>query len=342
MQEITSSDKNVGVFIHDLSIRYAEQVIPLEALDTEEVLAERNLQLSGSISGKLEDGIVLKIEQDFRPFWSTRRNSSCSTEINRGKFRTDLKLHNGINKLFIRVVDPEGAVLDSKNFELHYKGSFREWNETIFIAFFLAIVIRSLVIQAFWIPTGSMEPTLLGEKREPFSQTLERNGDRILVSRFAYVIDLSLDGRLPFGPRIWLKKPERGDIIVFKYPDPVVTNPPKDYIKRVIGIAGDHILIENGIVYLNGIALVEPYIAQPPVSEFETIVPPEHVFCLGDNRNNSADSRYWGPMPLKNLKGQAIFAYLPLKRIHPIRSHPHPYIKALPGAESDGSGYVKN
>jgi signal peptidase I len=238
----------------------------------------------------------------------------------------------------VKVVDPDGAVLDSKQFELHYKGSFREWNETIFIAFFLAIVIRSLVIQAFWIPTGSMEPTLLGEKREPFSQKLERNGDRILVSRFAYVIDLSLDGRLPFGPRIWLKKPERGDIIVFRYPDPVVTNPPKDYIKRVIGIAGDHILIENGVVYVNQIALDEPYIAEPPVSDFETVVPPETVFCLGDNRNNSADSRYWGPMPLKNLKGQAIFTYLPLNRIHPIRSHSHAYLKNQSFSQAEAAG----
>ncbi|MDN5279872.1 MAG: signal peptidase [Clostridiales bacterium] len=338
MQESSSPDRSVGVFIHDLSIRYAEQVIPLEALDTEEVLAERNLQLSGSISGKLENGSSLIIEQGYRPFWKPRKDVDCSVEISRGRFRTDLKLHNGVNRLMVKVVDPDGAVLDSKQFELHYKGSFREWNETIFIAFFLAIVIRSLVIQAFWIPTGSMEPTLLGEKREPFSQKLERNGDRILVSRFAYVIDLSLDGRLPFGPRIWLKKPERGDIIVFRYPDPVVTNPPKDYIKRVIGIAGDHILIENGVVYVNQIALDEPYIAEPPVSDFETVVPPETVFCLGDNRNNSADSRYWGPMPLKNLKGQAIFTYLPLNRIHPIRSHSHAYLKNQSFSQAEAAG----
>ncbi len=335
MQESTSSDRNVGVYIHDLSIRYAEQVIPLDALDTEEVLAERQLQLSGSVSGKLEDGIELRIDRVYRPAFKLRSADVQKIEINRGRFRTDLKLHNGINKLKLSVVDSESAVLDSKEFELHYKGSFREWNETIFIAFFLAIIIRSLVIQAFWIPTGSMEPTLLGEKREPFSQKLERNGDRILVSRFAYVIDLSLDGRLPFGPRIWLKKPNRGDIIVFKYPDPDKSNPPKDYIKRVIGIAGDHILIENGIVYVNGVALQEPYIAEPPVRDYETVVPAETVFCLGDNRNNSADSRYWGAMPLTNLKGQAIFAYLPLKRIHPIRSYPHPYVRQA--AEAGGS-----
>ncbi|GAB4277931.1 MAG: hypothetical protein Kow0029_20920 [Candidatus Rifleibacteriota bacterium] len=340
MQESSQSNRNVGVFIHDLSIRYAGQVIPLDALDTEEVLAERNLKLSGNVSGKIADGAVLRYEQFFRPFWGEKKVASRPIEISRGKFRTDLKLHNGVNKLLIEIIDSDGAVLDSKSFELHYKGSFREWNETIFIAFFLAIIIRSLVIQAFWIPTGSMEPTLLGEKRDPFSQKLERDGDRILVSRFAYVIDLSLDGRLPFGPRIWLKKPARGDIIVFKYPDPVVTNPPKDYIKRVIGLAGDHILIENGVVYVNGMPLSEPYIAEPPVSDFEVVVPPDSVFCLGDNRNNSADSRSWGAMPLKNLKGQAIFVYLPLNRIHPIRSHPHPYVDKP--SETQISGLIGN
>jgi signal peptidase I len=175
-----------------------------------------------------------------------------------------------------------------------------------------------------------MEPTLLGEDKDPISGKLTRNGDRILVSRFAYIIDLSLDGRLPFGPKIWLKKPARGDIIVFKYPDPNPDNPPKDYIKRVIGVAGDHLLIEDGVVYINGRALEEPYIKEPPVRDYETLVPPDTVFCLGDNRNNSSDSRFWGPMPLKNLKGQAIFAYLPLKRIHPIRSHPHPYLQTMP------------
>ncbi len=335
MLESTSSDRNVGLYIHDLSIRYAEQVVPLDALDTEEVLAERHLQLSGSVSGKIEGAVEVLIDQSYRPVFKAVKVPCRVIEVNRGRFRTDLKLHNGINRLQLSVVDSDGVVLDIKSFELHYKGSFREWNETIFIAFFLAIVIRSLVIQAFWIPTGSMEPTLLGEKREPFSHKLERNGDRILVSRFAYVIDLSLDGRLPFGPRIWLKKPARGDIIVFKYPDPDKTNPPKDYIKRVIGIAGDHILVENGIVYVNGVALQEPYIAEPPVTDFETVVPAETVFCMGDNRNNSADSRYWGPMPLTNLKGQAIFVYLPFNRIHPILSYPHNYLDQK--AEAGGS-----
>ncbi len=330
LQESINPDKSVGVFIHDLSIRYGEQVIPLEALDLEEVLAESDLQLSGSVSGKAVDGVVVQIEQSFRPFFKTRSTLRHVDSVSRGRFRTDLRLHNGVNGLLIKAVDPDGAVLDSRKFELHYKGSFREWNETIFIAFFLAILIRGLVVQAFWIPTGSMEPTLLGEKRNPFSGQLERSGDRILVSRFAYVLDLSLDGRVPFGPRIWLKKPQRGDIIVFRYPNPDLTAAPKDYIKRVIGLAGDHIIIEDGRVTVNDVVLDEPYIAEPPVSDFATVVPEDHVFCMGDNRNNSSDSRFWGPMPLTNLKGQAVFNYLPMNRISPIRSHPHKMLPLQP------------
>ena len=78
-----------------------------------------------------------------------------------------------------------------------------------------------------------------------------------------------------------------------------------------------------GKTYVNGVRLEEPYIAEEPVFDYETRVPDDALFVMGDNRNNSADSRFWGPMPLQNLKGQAIFAYMPFNRIHPIRSHPH-------------------
>lgn len=334
MLESTNPDKPVGVFIHDLSIRYGEQVIPLEALDLEEVLAESHLQLAGSISGRASEGVEIQIEQKFRPWLTHKTVVSRVESVSRGRFRTDLKLHNGVNGLTLKAVDSDGAVLDSKSFELHYKGSFREWNETIFIAFFLAILIRGLVVQAFWIPTGSMEPTLLGEKHNAMSGKLERSGDRILVSRFAYVLDLSLDGRVPFGPRIWLRQPQRGDIIVFRYPNPDLSAPPKDYIKRVIGLPGDHIHIENGVVYLNNIVLNEPYISEPPLMDFATVVPEDSVFCMGDNRNNSSDSRFWGPMPLANLKGQAVFNYLPVNRISPIRSYIH---NLLPGQKAEKS-----
>ncbi len=331
-------EKGVGVFIHDISIRYGDQVVPIDALDLDEVLAESELKLTGSISGKVPEGAKIVLTHGYRPFFKEASESSQIESFKRGRFRTDLKLHNGVNNLSLKVIDPDDSVLDSSSYTLHYKGSFREWNETIFIAFFLAILIRSLVLQAFWIPTGSMEPTLLGEKKDYATGKKTRDGDRILVNRFAYVADLSLDGRIPFAPRIWLAKPKRGDIIVFKYPNPDKSAPPKDYIKRVVGLAGDHILIENGIVFVNSVPLDEPYIAEPPVSDFEYVVPADSVFVLGDNRNNSADSRYWGKMPLENLKGQAVFAYLPFNRIHPIRSHPHHNLDVSPGETVAGIG----
>ncbi|MBI3038494.1 signal peptidase I [bacterium] len=228
------------------------------------------------------------------------------------------------------MVDANDQVLGQKEFLLFYKSSFREWSETVIIAFFLAIIIRSLVIQAFWIPTGSMEPTLFGEKSEPDGKgnfVLTRSGDRILVNKFAYVADLSLDGRIPFLPKISFSIPKRGDIIIFKYPDKDPLAKPRDFIKRVVGLPGDQIKIRQGIVYVNGVALVEDsYIKEPPLSDFETVVPLENLFVMGDNRNNSADSRYWGPMPLTNLKGQAVLLYWPLSRFGPIRSFPHPAV----------------
>lgn len=316
-------NNNTGVYIQDLSVRFNEQIIPLDALDSTEVLAESKLQLAGGLVGKVENGVRIVYEQVYRPFSATKTISD-SDYLNGGKFRFDIKLHNGVNKFTLKAVAPSDEVLATKTFCLSYKGSFREWNETIFIAFILAILIRGLVLQAFWIPTGSMEPTLLGEAKN-LSGKVTRSGDRILVNRFAYVFDFSLDNRLPFGhnARFWLKMPERGDIVVFKYPDPDPNAPPKDYIKRVIGIPGDRIRITDGITYVNDIPLVEPYIAQKPTTDYAVTVKEGHIFCMGDNRNNSFDSRYWGLMPLTNLKGQAIVSYLPLNRLGPIRSFTH-------------------
>lgn len=322
-----SSSEVAGVYIHDISVRFNEQVIPLEALDSTEVLAESNLQLAGSLSGKVESGVRIQYEQAYRPFSATRTFNG-SEQLNMGKFRIELKLRNGVNNFVLKAVAPNGDVLATKTFSLSYKGSFREWNETIFIAFFLAILIRGLVVQAFWIPTGSMEPTLLGESKN-LDGVVTRSGDRILVNRFAYVFDFSLDGRLPFGnnARYWLRLPERGDIVVFRFPDPDPTAAPKDYIKRVIGIPGDRVRIADGITYVNDVPLVEPYIAQKPTTDYAVTVKEGYIFVMGDNRNNSYDSRYWGLMPLTNLKGQAIIKYLPINRVGPIRSVSHDNVK---------------
>lgn len=334
MSESENPSSNAGVKIEEISLRYAEQVVDIDNIDSEEVFSEPNLRLAFTVDGAKGVKHTVWYDNTWKPF--VGKFETTSTEITNsgvsGRYGADIKLHNGINKINLKVVDADGGVLAERSFELQHKGSFREWNETIFIAFFLAIIIRSLVVQAFWIPTGSMEPTLYGEYKNPNTGRLERSGDRILVSRFAYTFDLSLDGRIPFAPRYWVKQPQRGDIVVFRFPDPVKTNPPKDYIKRVIGLPGDRLYIDyDGTVYVNDEPLYEPYTKEPAALPYGPVtVPSGNLFVLGDNRNNSADSRYWKWMPLENLKGQAVFNYLPIHRFSPIRSYNHSKLSESP------------
>jgi signal peptidase I len=145
--------------------------------------------------------------------------------------------------------------------------------------------IRPFVMEAFWIPSGSMIPTL-------------EIGDRVLVNRFIYRFT----------------EPELGDIIVFQSVD----NPDEDLIKRVVGIPGDTIAEKNGTLYVNGKPQKEPYTNKnlPDSSSFaKTTIPKDHVFVMGDNRANSADSRFFGPLPEKNIEGEAFLRFWPPDRI---------------------------
>jgi signal peptidase I len=159
---------------------------------------------------------------------------------------------------------------------------------TIFAAL-LSLVIIVFVVQAFFIPSGSMEPTL-------------RIGDRILVGKFTY--------------RIW--DIHRGDIIVFRYP----LNPNKDFVKRVVGLPGERIEMKDGLVQVNRRPLSEIYPTALPGGDRACssnygpeVVPPRNVFVLGDHRCNSEDSRFFGFVPLKNVVGRALVVYWPLDRI---------------------------
>lgn len=179
------------------------------------------------------------------------------------------------------------------------KGLVREYAEAIIIALIAALIIRAYVIQAFKIPSGSMIPTLL-------------IGDHILVNKFIY------GTTIPFSDKrvLIFKKPERGDIIVFKYPE----NPKKDFIKRVVATGGDKIESRNKVIYVNGDKLIEPYTqhtdnAMLPMvmslrDNFEPITVPENkFFVMGDNRDQSHDSRFWGFVDLKEIKGEALIIY---------------------------------
>ena len=185
------------------------------------------------------------------------------------------------------------------------KSTAREYFESIVIAVILALFIRTFVVQAFKIPTGSMEENLL-------------IGDHLLVNKFVFGPTASGVERalLPAG------RLERRDVIVFKYPE----EPDRDFIKRVIGLPGETVELRDKTVYINGKPLDEPYVhfLQPPggMSEYHEVtsydvrerygpvtVPPNQYFVMGDNRDNSQDSRYWGFLPRENVKGKALVIY---------------------------------
>jgi len=174
-----------------------------------------------------------------------------------------------------------------------------EYVEAIVTALILALFIRAYIVQAFKIPTGSMIPTLL-------------IGDHILVTKFIYGV------KLPFTEKRVLdfRKPQRGDIIVFKYPE----DPKRDFIKRVIAVPGDIIESVDKKIYVNGKLLDEPYARHTddsikpggvePRDNFGPIVVPEgKYFMMGDNRDQSYDSRYWGFVDIKDIKGKALIIY---------------------------------
>ncbi len=186
-----------------------------------------------------------------------------------------------------------------KNLNKKRKSTFREYAEAIVVALVLALIIRTFVVQAFKIPSGSMEPTL-------------EIGDHILVNKFIY------GTKIPFTTLNLLpwKDPERGDVIVFIYP----LEPDKDFIKRVIAVAGDSVRIVNKKVYINGAEVPDPHAvykddtilpgeAQKRDNFGPVTVPPGNLFVLGDNRDRSLDSRFWGFVPLKDVKGKAFIIY---------------------------------
>jgi signal peptidase I len=179
------------------------------------------------------------------------------------------------------------------------KSTFREYAEAAVIAILLALFIRTFVVQAFKIPSGSMEPTLL-------------IGDHILVNKFVYGVKVPLL-RTTVIP---IKEPRRNDVIVFIYP----VDKSKDFIKRVIGLPGDRVEIIGRKIYINGELFDDEYgFYSTSVSSrgnpgrkdrFGPVtVPDDHFFVMGDNRDHSYDSRFWGFVPEKAIKGKAFIIY---------------------------------
>jgi signal peptidase I len=188
-----------------------------------------------------------------------------------------------------------------REFAPYRKSTAREYFESICVAVILALFVRTFVVQAFKIPTGSMENNLL-------------IGDHLLVNKFVLAPTMTSleEAVLPIDPI------RRGDVIVFKFPEA----PDRDFIKRVIGLPGETIELRKKRVYVNDTMMDEPYVRflTPPDqdggSNFDVrvqygpvTVPEGHYFMMGDNRDNSEDSRYWGFLPQEYVKGRAMFVY---------------------------------
>ena len=191
---------------------------------------------------------------------------------------------------------------------VYRKSTVREYFESICIAVILALFVRTFIVQAFKIPTGSMENNLL-------------IGDHLLVNKFVFAPTLTGLERvlLPIDPI------RRGDILVFKFPE----DPQRDFVKRVIGLPGETVEMRNKKMLINGTALDEPYahFLFPVESEGggadftdagvqrnygPVVVPEGQYFMMGDNRDNSQDSRYWGFLRRDYIKGKALFVYFSL------------------------------
>lgn len=196
-------------------------------------------------------------------------------------------------------MEKDETILEQQAAEPKRKHIVREYAESIIIAVILALIIRTFVVQAFKIPSGSMEDTLA-------------IGDYILVNKFLY------GTKIPFTDKriVKIRDIRRGDVIVFEYPE----DPSKDFIKRVIGTPGDEVQVINKRVYVNGKLYANPHEvhkepeiipeAQNPRDNSKVIkVPADSFFVMGDNRDRSYDSRFWGVVKNEKIKGLAFIKY---------------------------------
>jgi signal peptidase I len=179
------------------------------------------------------------------------------------------------------------------------KSTAREYFESLVIAGILALFVRTFDFQAFKIPSGSMEPNLL-------------IGDHLLVNKMVFGPTGSSLERMVMPVRSVV----RGDVLVFKYPE----EPSRDFIKRVVGLPGETLELKGTQVYINGQPLSEPYALYQRLPDMllpgdvrraygPVTIPEGHYFMMGDNRDDSQDSRYWGFLPAGHIKGRALFVY---------------------------------
>ena len=188
----------------------------------------------------------------------------------------------------------------------HSENAWVEGFKTIGLSIVLALGIRTFVAEARYIPSGSMLPTL------------EIN-DRLIIDKIGYKF----------------QNPDRGDVVVFSPTDQLKTQYKDAFIKRIIGLPGEEVEVRDGLVFINGEALAEKYIAEEPQYNWgPEEVPEDSYLVLGDNRNNSYDSHYWGFVPRNNIIGRAIVRFWPPNRVGGLDEAP---LYVSPVSETDNN-----
>jgi signal peptidase I len=194
------------------------------------------------------------------------------------------------------LIDKEQALSKDKK-----KNVARDWAEALVVAFVIAMIIRAFVLQAYRIPSSSMEDTLL-------------KGDHILATKYNYGLTIPFTTRKMWGED---KVPDRGDIVIFTFPG----NHSMDFVKRVIGLPGDTVEVRDKKVYVDGELYkipyekyTDPFILSQGQGKVRDNFGPDvveagHCFVMGDNRDQSYDSRFWGQVPIQNIKGKAFIIY---------------------------------
>ncbi len=228
-------------------------------------------------------------------------------EVSSTQLRLNINLKREHGRLLETFGDNSSEILPILQYAQR-KSEWQEWGEALIVAAILAIFVRTFLVQIYKIPSGSMIPTLMP-------------GDKLLANKLIY------GPKIPFTsfhlPAI--RQPERYDVVIF-VPPQEMERPwlgRKPYIKRLIGLSGERVLIKNGNIYINGKKLSDPrinwikYSNATPYGEEnrEIVVPQGKYFFLGDNTNNSLDSRFWGFADKENILGKAIFIWWPPKRI---------------------------
>lgn len=222
------------------------------------------------------------------------RSLRLTSNDGRARFRIS-SLEHGRGVISLTAADKPYAKV-----EVHFTATplsiFLDWADSIVFALLAFFILRAFVAETFVIPSGSMEPTF-------------KPSDRVLALKSIY----------------WLRLPYRGEIIIFRWPK----DESKDFVKRVIGLPGDRVEVRERKVYVNGHPLKEPYEAEEPRDPFgPTEVPQGSLFVMGDNRNNSYDSRRWGFVPLKNLVGKPFLQFWPLSRLRVVQGYAQPLTDA--------------